>query len=147
MIEVFTDGGAQPNPGIGAWSFVIIKDGALAHSASGFAGNPVTNNYCEYMAMFNAFLYLQLNPEMHMDDSDIYIRSDSELMIKQIRGEYKVNKPELKKFREMIMSIGKLIFDKKPVHIEWNSRETDWTKICDGLCDSEITKAKLMPVS
>ncbi|CAN7292868.1 ribonuclease H family protein [Neorhizobium sp. LjRoot104] len=60
MIEVFCDGGCEPNPGVGGWGFVAFQDGAEIHSA--FGGDPIaTNNTMELTAALNALSWMAVN--------------------------------------------------------------------------------------
>ncbi len=84
-VIIYTDGGASPNPGPAAIGAVLQnKDGKVIGSIShsiGFA----TNNVAEYQAVIAALqLALQLGVRQ------VELRSDSELLVRQILGIYKV---------------------------------------------------------
>lgn len=89
-IEVYTDGGSRGNPGISAYAFVVYKDGIELFHSSGFLGIS-TNNKAEYTALQNALKHLNIEGY-----EDVSLFSDSELMVKQIKGEYKVKDENLK---------------------------------------------------
>lgn len=101
--EIFTDGGSRGNPGISAFAFVVNFEGKEIFSSSGFL-DISTNNKAEYTALLNALKYVK---EEGYENVTIY--SDSELMVKQIKGEYKVKDEDLRKFylecRELILKI------------------------------------------
>jgi len=101
--EVFTDGGSRGNPGISAYAFVVFLDNQEIFSSSGFLGIS-TNNKAEYTALLNALNFI--HNERY---EDVTLFSDSELMVKQIKGEYKVKDEDLKKFyfecKELILKI------------------------------------------
>lgn len=87
MIEIFCDGLCEPqNPeGIATYGYVIYRDGQRIHDGIGVVDAISTsNNVAEYTALIQALSYLQQCNEK------IVVKSDSELLIKQIIGEYEV---------------------------------------------------------
>lgn len=140
MIELYTDGGCKPNPGIGSWAFIILKNDKEIYRLSGIGGKGVTNNQMEYLAIYNGLNYLLKNNIVDDDENDVSIISDSMLVIKQISGEYNINNVTLKEYCNKIFEIGKVLFKSKNIKLTWNSRESNWTKICDEMCDVEIKK-------
>lgn len=86
-----TDGGARGNPGP-AGIGVVIKDdtGTLVYSYGGHIGD-ATNNIAEYRALIKA-----LQEAGHLGATEVVIRMDSELIVKQMRGEYKIKEPTLR---------------------------------------------------
>jgi len=103
-ITAHIDGGARGNPGpAGFGVYVQNADGSVIAEISEFLGHQ-TNNYAEYSALLAALEYA-------VDHSHpvLNVVSDSELLVKQIRGEYKVKSPELKQLYERAQEvIGKL---------------------------------------
>lgn len=91
MIEIYTDGLAEPNPGVGTYGYVIYKDGKKILARHGFAGDPVTNNYAEYRGLIEA-----LRGSSEFADAEIIVHSDSKLLINQMAGEWKVSKKAFK---------------------------------------------------
>jgi ribonuclease HI len=87
---IYSDGAARGNPGpAGAGYAVYDETGALVHSAAIALGN-TTNNVAEYTALLEAAKYVRtLSPE-----SALFLL-DSELVVKQLHGEYKVKAPHL----------------------------------------------------
>jgi len=142
MIELYSDGGAQPNPGVAAWAFVIVKDGTRVYSASGIVGDHETNNVAEYHAMFHGVTWLFEHRGL-CEGEEIWLVSDSQLLINQLNGSYKVNNVKLRHLHSAIMAVGKLLFGETGVHLKWNPRENEWTSFCDRLCDGEIERFKL----
>ncbi|HYW86069.1 MAG TPA: ribonuclease HI family protein [Spirochaetia bacterium] len=84
MIEAFTDGRAEPNPGLGTYGYVIYQDGRRVHSEHGVAGLEVTNNYAEYFCLIKALEYLE-----GRRDDEIVVFSDSALLVNQMEGKWK----------------------------------------------------------
>ncbi len=91
-IKVFTDGGARGNPGIAGYGVWIVNDqGDKLYEESRFLGIK-TNNEAEYMGLIGALAWLKDNTE----DEEIEINSDSQLLVRQMKGLYKVKSPHLK---------------------------------------------------
>ena len=87
---LFTDGGARGNPGPAAYGFVLeAEDGSLL-AAHGEAIGTATNNVAEYSGLVAG---LQKAIELGVDALELV--SDSELMVKQMRGEYRVKNEAL----------------------------------------------------
>jgi len=84
MIEVFTDGRAEPNPGLGTYGYVVFRDGKRTHSEHGLAGHSVTNNYAEYYCLIKALEHLEARR-----DEDITVFSDSTLLVNQMNGKWR----------------------------------------------------------
>lgn len=89
LYTIHTDGGARGNPGPAAIGAVIEQSGALVHRISQTIGH-TTNNQAEYQAVHAALTWVQ---EQGGTDVDLY--ADSELIVKQLRGEYKVKNKDL----------------------------------------------------
>jgi len=84
MIEAFTDGRAEPNPGLGTYGYVVYQDGSRVHSEHGVAGREVTNNYAEYFCLIRALEHLEAQR-----DEEIVVFSDSSLLVNQMEGKWK----------------------------------------------------------
>ena len=91
-IRVYSDGASRGNPGPSAIAFIIMtNDGKTLmthHECVGIR----TNNQAEYEALISA-----LKAASELDAQEISVNIDSELLVKQINGEYKVKEPELKR--------------------------------------------------
>ncbi len=84
MIEVYTDGRAEPNPGLGTFGYVVYEDGRRTHSEHGVAGRGVTNNYAEYFCLIKALEHLKAHR-----DEEITVFSDSALLVNQMSGKWR----------------------------------------------------------
>ena len=84
------DGGSRGNPGPAAWGVVVLDPEGRA--VEGFAGaiGRATNNVAEYTALLEA-----LASALAREADDVELLADSELVVKQVRGEYKVRHPDL----------------------------------------------------
>ncbi len=103
MIKVFTDGGSRGNPGKSACAFVVYDTGNIIHQDKVFLGVN-TNNQAEYNGLLFALRFIN---EKSIQDVEFY--SDSELMVKQIKGIYKVKDSGiLKIFTDVKKEISKI---------------------------------------
>ncbi len=88
--RLWTDGGARGNPGPAAFAYVLEADDGTVLGAHGEAIGVATNNVAEYSA-----LVAGLRRAAEAGVSEVEVRSDSELMVKQMRGEYRVKNKDL----------------------------------------------------
>ena len=110
MIVAYIDGGARGNPGPAGYGVRIEgPDGAVVdelHGALGIA----TNNVAEYNGLLAA-----LEWAVDHNEKDVRIRSDSELLVKQMRGEYRIKHPGLQplaaRARLLLMQVGRVSFE------------------------------------
>ena len=85
------DGGARGNPGPAGYGAVIAtEDGTVLAELSEFLGFK-TNNFAEYSGLLGVLQWA-----LDHGHTRLRVVSDSELMVKQIQGKYKVNSPDLK---------------------------------------------------
>lgn len=82
---LFTDGGARGNPGPAAYAFVLEADDGTVLDARGEAIGIATNNVAEYSALVSG-----LRRAVEAGVHELEVVSDSELLVKQMRGEYRV---------------------------------------------------------
>ena len=86
-----TDGGARGNPGPAAYGYVLETDDGTVLDARGEKIGVATNNVAEYRALIAG-----LEAALSHGVTDLDVVSDSELLVKQMRGEYKVKNAALK---------------------------------------------------
>ena len=85
------DGGARGNPGPAAWGVAVLDaDGDYVEGHNGLLGR-ATNNVAEYSALIEALKIAEARGARQVD-----IQSDSELIVRQILGAYRVKHPDLK---------------------------------------------------
>jgi probable phosphoglycerate mutase len=89
--RLFTDGGARGNPGPAAYGFVLEAEDGTVLAAEGEAIGVATNNVAEYSGLVAG---LRKALELHVPDVEVV--SDSELLVKQMRGEYRVKNEALR---------------------------------------------------
>ncbi len=90
-VKLFTDGGARGNPGPAAYGFVLEAEDGSVLAAEGARIGVATNNVAEYRALIAG-----LERAVELAVPDVEVVSDSELLVKQMRGEYKVKNEALR---------------------------------------------------
>jgi ribonuclease H / adenosylcobalamin/alpha-ribazole phosphatase len=97
---LWTDGGARGNPGPAAYAYVLEAADGTVLAAHGEAMGVATNNVAEYRALIAG-----LEKAVELGVAELEVVSDSELMVKQMRGEYKVKNETL---RELSLTAARL---------------------------------------
>jgi probable phosphoglycerate mutase len=97
------DGGSRGNPGPAAWGVAILSEsGECTDGHSGVLGH-ATNNFAEYHGLLEALKLAEREGA-----EEVEIRADSELIVRQIQGRYRVRHPVLKPlFSEAMRRIGR----------------------------------------
>ena len=109
-IVAYIDGGARGNPGPAGYG-VRIEDehGTLINEFNGFLGTS-TNNVAEYNGLLAALRYAQANGHRV-----VHIKSDSELLVKQMRGEYRVKnaglQPLYNQARTIALGLDRIVYE------------------------------------
>lgn len=136
------DGGSRGNPGPAGIGVVVrAQDGTPLATVGRFIGR-ATNNVAEYKA-----LILAMEKALELGATKIQIRGDSELIVKQMRGEYRVKNPDL---RDLYEQAQHLIRQFDEARIDHNLR--DKNKLADKLANlamdhkAEVTDAEESPI-
>ena len=131
------DGGSRGNPGPAACAVVLSTlDGVRVAAFSKHLGR-ATNNVAEYEALLAVLRYALENRRMQLR-----VKSDSELLVRQIQGLYKVKSPDLKPLHERALeSISQL----QKFEIEHVPREEN--READGLVNEELDRGVERPVA
>ena len=131
MLRIYSDGGSRGNPGKSAFAVVVTRDGEILEEHSEFLGIH-TNNYAEYRGLIYA-----ISRALALKDSEVEFVMDSELVIKQMRGEYKVKSPDMKKLNDEAKALSSLIHDVKFTHVK---RENVMVSRADFLLNQEMDR-------
>ena len=131
------DGGSRGNPGPGASACVIKDKKGVLLKAEGLFWPQCTNNQAE----FNA-LKLALQRARALGGTELYIKADSQLLVKQFLGEYKIKNPQLK---DLMAEIKQLCSYFKKINIQHVPREQN--KEPDLICNQTMDKALKRPLS
>ncbi|PIR89431.1 MAG: hypothetical protein COU07_00835 [Candidatus Harrisonbacteria bacterium CG10_big_fil_rev_8_21_14_0_10_40_38] len=129
---IYTDGGARGNPGPAAIGYVI------GEKTYGEAIGSATNNIAEYSAVIAALKKAKLLiGKDKAKKTDVKVNMDSELVVRQMNGEYKIKEPELQK---LFIEIWNLKLDFKSVSFSHIPREQN--READRLVNEALDKEK-----
>jgi len=132
MIFTNSDGGSRGNPGPGAIG-VIVRDGEKILSRySAKIGKLVTNNVAEYEALIKA---LELAARHTKEEITCFL--DSELVVNQLLGKYRVRKPEL---LQLFLKVQKMQENFKAIKYKYVSREDKFQVLVDEILNDEFDR-------
>jgi ribonuclease HI len=107
--KLFTDGGARGNPGPAAYGFVLEADDGTVLAAEGKKIGRATNNVAEYRGLIAG-----LERALELGLANVTVVSDSELVVKQMRGEYRVKNEALRDLRDeaerLASKVGRVVY-------------------------------------
>ncbi len=132
MIYTNSDGGARGNPGPGAIGVIVREDEKILTRYSAKIGKFVTNNIAEYEALIKA---LELASKFTKNDLTCIL--DSELVVKQLLGEYRVRNQKL---LPLFLKVQKLQENFKSIKYIHVSRWNKFQIIVDELLNNELDK-------
>jgi ribonuclease HI len=114
VLHAYTDGASRGNPGESGIGIILRDDeGRVVFSGGGYIGR-ATNNVAEYEALLAC-----LKKARALGPSKLILHSDSQLMVRQLRGEYRVKDKNLQKyFRQARQLLDKARFAFEILHIE-----------------------------
>jgi len=131
-LRVYTDGAARGNPGpAGAGAHLEDLDGAKVAEEFRYLGE-ATNNVAEYEA-----LLLGLECARELGASSVEVRADSELVVRQLRGEYRVRNPGLQKLYARVLVLARN-FDS----VEYTHVRREQNRLADRLANRAIDEAR-----
>ena len=126
--RLYTDGGARGNPGPAAFAYVLEAADGTVLAAHGQRIGVATNNVAEYRG-----LVAGLEKANELGLREIEVRSDSELLVKQMRGEYRVRKPALRELFEQAAGLaGKL------AQVDYRHVPRDRNELADRLVNEAL---------
>ena len=129
-IYVYTDGGSRGNPGPGAVGVLVCDTKGRVLCKKGEYIGETTNNRAEYTALIKA---LEVSKKYCKIEVNCF--SDSQLMVRQLNGEYKVKNYYIKK---LFTEVKKLEKNFKKVDYQHVPRENKQIKIVDRLLNKEL---------
>lgn len=132
MIYTNSDGGARGNPGPGAIGIVIRNNNEILTKYSQFIGRNVTNNIAEYEALIKA---LEIASKFTKEEVTCIL--DSELIVNQLLGKYKVRNTKL---LELFLKVQKLQENFKKIKYSHVSRMDKYQQIADEILNEELDK-------
>ncbi len=129
--RLFTDGGARGNPGPAAYGYVLETEDGTVLAAHGEAIGIATNNVAEYSALIAG-----LEKAAEFAVGEVEVVSDSELMVKQMRGEYKVKNAAL---RELSLQAAQLA--RKVGTVRYTAVRREHNELADRLVNEALDAA------
>lgn len=95
-LSIYCDGGSRGNPGLAASAFVVYDANNKQFYQQGFFLGVITNNQAEYQAVIEALKWLSTINHEPTNQLTINFYLDSQLVVNQINGVYKIKDPNLK---------------------------------------------------
>lgn len=129
-LVLYCDGASRGNPGPGAYGYVLFENDEILFSHGERMG-VVTNNVAEYEGLLKG-----LEKSLELGASEICIKSDSQLLVRQILGEYKVKAPHIV---PLVERAKKLLSGFKKVEISHIPREEN--TVADALCNEALDES------
>jgi ribonuclease HI len=127
-----TDGGARGNPGPAAFAYVLEADDGTVLDARGEAIGVATNNVAEYRA-----LVAGLARAAEAGVSELEVISDSELLVKQMRGEYRVKNRAL---QELFLDASRLA--REIGKVTYRAVRREHNELADRLVNEALDRAR-----
>lgn len=126
--HVYFDGACRGNPGPGAVGYVVLSgDGVVAEGAETIGRT--TNNRAEYEALIRA---LEVAADHGFDE--VHVRGDSQLIVRQVRGEWDTNDPDLREYRVRALELLDRFDDWRIEHVPRSINERA-DELADGALD------------
>ncbi len=143
-IIIYTDGGSRGNPGPAAVGFLFCNEKEeIFKKYSEYLGDSFTNNEAEYQAVILALKkFKAIFGNKLAQKSEIGIRSDSELLIKQLNGAYKILEPKIQPLFLMVWNL-KLDFAKIKFKLISREKNQEADKLVNECLDNQTASQKL----
>ena len=133
-LTIYTDGASRGNPGAAAYAYVIARDGQPPIEEADCLGR-MTNNQAEYTALIRALEHaLELGPEYY-----VIVHSDSELMVKQMSGQYSVKNADLRPLYEEARDLARAFQGR----VEFRHVRRALNSRADALCNEALDGKRL----
>jgi len=129
--KLSTDGGARGNPGPAAAAYVLEAEDGTVLAAHGEAIGVATNNVAEYRALLAG-----LERAVELEVRELEVVSDSELLVKQMRGEYRVKNAAL---RELSVEAGRLA--RRLDRVSYRAVRREQNTLADSLVNEALDAA------
>ncbi len=143
-IVIYTDGGSRGNPGKAAIGVVFCNEKEeIIKSFGEYLGDHLTNNDAEYQAVIFALKkFKSVFGKAVAEVSEVEVRSDSELLVNQMNGKYKIENEKIQKF---FMEIWNLKIDFESVKFKAIPREKnkEADRLVNEVLDREASNQKL----
>jgi len=129
--KLSTDGGARGNPGPAAYGYVLETEDGTVLDARGETIGVATNNVAEYRALIAG---LEKAVELGIDELEVV--SDSELLVKQMQGEYRVKNEALRELNDEANSL-----ERKLGRVRYKAVRREHNELADKLVNDALDAA------
>ena len=129
--KLSTDGGARGNPGPAAYGYVLEAEDGTVLDARGETIGVATNNVAEYRALIAG---LEKAVELGIDQLEVV--SDSELLVKQMQGEYRVKNEALRELNDEANSL-----ERKLGRVRYTAVRREHNELADKLVNEALDGA------
>jgi len=129
--KLSTDGGARGNPGPAAYGYVLEAEDGTVLDARGETIGVATNNVAEYRALIAG---LEKAVELGIDELEVV--SDSELLVKQMQGEYRVKNEALRDLNDEANSL-----ERKLGRVRYKAVRREHNELADKLVNEALDSA------
>jgi ribonuclease HI len=129
--KLSTDGGARGNPGPAAYGYVLEAEDGTVLDARGKAIGVATNNVAEYRALIAG---LEKAVELEIDELEVV--SDSELLVKQMQGEYRVKNEALRELNDEANAL-----ERKLGRVRYTAVRREHNELADKLVNEALDSA------
>jgi ribonuclease HI len=129
--KLYIDGGSRGNPGPAAYAFVLEAEDGTVLDARGEAIGIATNNVAEYSG-----LVAGLERAAEVGVSELEVVSDSELLVKQMRGEYRVKNRAL---QELFLDASRLA--RQIQRVTYTAVRREHNELADSLVNEALDRA------
>lgn len=140
---IFTDGGSRGNPGPSSCAAVLSRRMSPSHqwekvgTASKYLGDNLTNNHAEYWGLLTG---LEFAVRQGAKNCNLYVKADSELMVKQMKGEYKFKNLDLLKIAELVFAASAI----NGIVLNFQHVPRAQNQEADRLCNIEMDNHKVV---
>jgi ribonuclease HI len=128
---LYTDGGARGNPGPAAYAYVLEAEDGTILDARGEAIGVATNNVAEYRA-----LVAGLRRALEAGVSELEVVSDSELVVRQMQGSYRVKN---RKLQELFLEASRLA--RELGRVRYRAVRREHNELADRLVNEALDRA------
>lgn len=135
QLQLFIDGASRNNPGLAGVGIFLMRDGEPIYRQGFFVGIK-TNNQAEYLALLIGLVVVK---RFACNNDVVVINSDSELLVKQIRGQYRVKDAELQKLHRVAQDL------LRPLSFTIGHVLREKNKIADALANEGIDQRSRVP--
>ena len=129
--KLSTDGGARGNPGPAAYGYVLVAEDGTVLDARGETIGVATNNVAEYRALIAG---LEKAVELGIDELEVV--SDSELLVKQMQGEYRVKNEALRELNDEANFL-----ERKLGRVRYKAVRREHNELADKLVNEALDRA------